>query len=158
MFFIATGSILYFNNLSAISDSKDDYEILRKMGYTDRTVKKIIKKQTISFFSIPFLFGLVDCVFATLVYRTALMQNILKETLTQDNGIIILSVSDNGTVDADVLSSADRLKHRGLAMITERVNDMDGSVTISNNHPHGICVQTILPMKGDVSYQHFVSR
>ncbi len=59
-------------------------------------------------------------------------------TLTQDNGIIILSVSDNGTVDADVLSSADRLKHRGLAMITERVNDMDGSVTISNNHPHGI--------------------
>ena len=35
----------------------------------------------------------------------------------------------------------DRLKHRGLAMITERVNDMDGSVTISNNHPHGICVQ-----------------
>lgn len=79
-------------------------------------------------------------------------------TLTQDNGIIILSVSDNGTVDADVLSSADRLKHRGLAMITERVNDMDGSVTISNNHPHGICVQTILPMKGDVSYQHFVSR
>lgn len=79
-------------------------------------------------------------------------------TLTQDNGIIILNVSDNGTVDADVLSSADRLKHRGLAMITERVNDMDGSITISNNHPHGICVQTILPMKGDVSYQHFVSR
>ena len=77
----ATGSILYFNNLSAISDSKADYEILRKMGYTDRTVKKIIKKQTISFFSIPFLFGLVDCVFATLVYRTALMQNILKESL-----------------------------------------------------------------------------
>lgn len=79
-------------------------------------------------------------------------------TLTQDKGIIILNVSDNGTVDADVLLSADKLKHRGLAMIMERVNDMDGSVTISNNHPHGICVQTILPMKGDVSYQHFVSR
>lgn len=79
-------------------------------------------------------------------------------TLTQDNGIIILNVSDNGTVDADVLSSADRIKHRGLAMITERVNDMDGSVAISNNHPHGVCIQIILPMKGDVSYQHFVSR
>lgn len=79
-------------------------------------------------------------------------------TLTQDNGIIMLNVSDNGTADADVLLSADRLKHRGLAMITERVADMDGSVTISNNHPHGICVQTILPMKGDVSYQHFISR
>ncbi len=79
-------------------------------------------------------------------------------TLTQDHGIIMLNVSDNGTADADVLLSADRLKHRGLAMITERVNDMDGSVTISNNHPHGICVQIILPMKGDVSYQYFISR
>ncbi len=82
LFFIATGSILYFNNISAISDSKDDYEILRKMGYTDRKVKKIIIKQTITFFSIPFLFGLADCIFATIVYRTALMQNILKESLT----------------------------------------------------------------------------
>ncbi len=81
LFFIATGSILYFNNISAITDSKADYEILRKMGYTDRKVKKIIKKQTITFFSIPFLFGLADCIFATLVYKTALMQNILKESL-----------------------------------------------------------------------------
>lgn len=79
-------------------------------------------------------------------------------TLTQEHGIIMLNVSDNGTADADVLLSADRSTHRGLAMITERVNDMDGSVTISNSHPHGICVQIILPMKGDVSYQHFVSR
>ncbi|GFI24122.1 sensor histidine kinase LiaS [Lachnospiraceae bacterium] len=78
-------------------------------------------------------------------------------TLMQDNGIIMLNVSDNGTANAAVLLSTDRLKHRGLAMIIERVNDMDGSVTISNNHPHGICVQVILPMKGDVSYQHFIS-
>ena len=82
--------------------------------------------------------------------------NIRDKFLQQDNGIIIQSVSDNGTVDADVLTSADRLKHRGLAMITERVNDMDGSVTISNNHPHGICVQTILPMKGDIFFK-FIS-
>ncbi len=81
LFFIATGSILYFNNISAISDSKADYEILKKMGYTDRKIKKIIKKQTITFFSIPFLFGLADCIFATIVYKTALMQNILKESL-----------------------------------------------------------------------------
>lgn len=79
-------------------------------------------------------------------------------TLTQDNGIILLNVSDNGTADANALLSADKLRHRGLALITERVNDMDGSVTISNNHPNGICIQIILPMKGDVSYQHFISR
>ena len=81
LFFIATGSILYFNNVSAITDSKSDYDILRKMEYTDKKIKKIIKKQTAAFFIIPFLFGLADCIFATLVYKSALMQNILKNSL-----------------------------------------------------------------------------
>ncbi len=80
LFFIATGSILYFNNISAVSDSKADYEILRKMGYTDRKLKRIIRKQVLTFFSIPFLFGLADCIFATIVYKTALMQNLLGNT------------------------------------------------------------------------------
>lgn len=81
LFFIATGSILYFNNISAIADSKSDYDILKKMGYTDRKIKKIIRKQAITFFSIPFLFGLADCIFATLVYKTALMQNLLENSI-----------------------------------------------------------------------------
>ena len=81
LFFIATGSILYFNNISAIADSKSDYDILVKMGYTNRKIKKIIRKQAITFFSIPFLFGLADCIFATLVYKTALMQNLLADSI-----------------------------------------------------------------------------
>ena len=81
LFFIATGSILYFNNISAIADSKSDYDILVKMGYTNRKIKKIIRKQTITFFSIPFLFGLADCIFATFVYKTALMQNLLANSI-----------------------------------------------------------------------------
>ena len=81
LFFIATGSILYFNNISAIADSKSDYDILIKMGYTNRKIKKIIRKQAITFFSIPFLFGLADCIFAALVYKTALMQNLLANSI-----------------------------------------------------------------------------
>lgn len=81
LFFIATGSILYFNNISAVSDSKADYEILCKMGYTDRKLKRIIRKQVLTFFAIPFLFGLVDCIFATMVYKTGLMQNLLGNTI-----------------------------------------------------------------------------
>ena len=81
LFFIATGSILYFNNISAIADSKSDYDILIKMGYTNRKIKKIIRKQAITFFSIPFLFGLADCIFATLIYKTALMQNLLANSI-----------------------------------------------------------------------------
>ncbi len=79
-------------------------------------------------------------------------------TLTQGNGIIVLCIRDNGTADADALSSADLSKHSGLALITERVNNMEGSVKITNNFPHGVCIQITLPMKGDVSYQYFISR
>lgn len=78
-------------------------------------------------------------------------------TLMQDNGIIMLCIKDNGTADADTLLSADLSKHRGLSLITDRVGNMDGSVKITDNFPHGVCIQIILPMKGDVSYQYFIS-
>ncbi len=103
-----------------------------------------------------------------LVYRLLkeLVTNIYKHsegekawiTLTQDKEIIMLCIRDNGTADADTLSSADPSKHRGLALITERVNNMDGSVKITDNFPHGVCIQITMPMKGDVSYQYFISR
>lgn len=77
LFFIATGSIVYFNNISTISDSKEDYDILVKIGYSHNHIKKIIRKQVLLFFCIPFMFGLLDCIFATIVYKTGLMQNML---------------------------------------------------------------------------------
>lgn len=78
-------------------------------------------------------------------------------TLSQEKGIIMLCVRDDGTADADTLLSADTAKHRGLSLLTDRVNNMEGAVRITNHFPHGICIQITLPMKGDVSYQYFIS-
>lgn len=89
LFFIATGSILYFNNVSAVIDSKSDYEILSKMGYSDKMLHKMIRKQVFLFFFIPFLFGLLDAIFATIVYKTALMQNLLGNSLVLYVPVII---------------------------------------------------------------------
>jgi two-component system secretion system sensor histidine kinase SalK len=79
-------------------------------------------------------------------------------TLTQDNGMIVLCVKDNGSADADSLTNADSSKHRGLALSADRVHSMDGTVSITPNFPRGICVCISLPMKGDASYQYFISR
>ena len=79
-------------------------------------------------------------------------------TLTQDNGMIVLCVKDNGSADTDSLTYADASKHRGLALSADRVHSMDGTVSITPNFPHGICVCIHLPMKGDASYQYFISR
>lgn len=83
LFFTAVGSILYFNNISTAADSRANYEILWKMGYSDRALRKIIRKQVFPFFMIPFAFGLLDCIFATLVFKTGLMQNLLGSSPAQ---------------------------------------------------------------------------
>ncbi|MDE5777019.1 MAG: ATP-binding protein [Lachnospiraceae bacterium] len=102
-----------------------------------------------------------------LIYRLLkeLLTNVYKHsdgnrawvTLTQENGIIELCVSDDGTACTDSVLATDSTKHKGIATITEWVNNMEGSVHFLDNTPHGICVQITLPMKGDDSYQYFVS-
>lgn len=102
-----------------------------------------------------------------LVYRLLkeLLTNVYKHsdgnrawvTLAQENGIIELCVSDDGTACTDSILSADSTKHKGIATITEQINNMEGSVIFSDNAPQGICVQITLPMKGEDSYQYFVS-
>lgn len=105
--------------------------------------------------------------YQVLIYRLLkeLLTNVYKHSdgnrawvmLTQENSIIRLCVSDNGTTRKDSILSADSTKHKGIATITERINGMEGSVIFSDNTPQGICVQITLPMKGDDSYQYFVS-
>jgi len=92
LFFIAVGSILYFNNISSVMESKSDYEILEKLGYTQKNLRKIIRKQILTFFSIPFLLGLIDCIFATMVYKTGLMQDLLENSLSQYIPVVIAIV------------------------------------------------------------------
>lgn len=123
------------------------------------------KRITISFECSESLF-LVEP-YNILIYRLIkeLLTNIYKHSngsrawivLSQEKGIIELSVSDNGVNDADSLTSIDETKHKGITSIKEQINRMNGTVTISNNIPNGICIKIILPMKGDVSYQYFVS-
>lgn len=102
-----------------------------------------------------------------LIYRLLkeLLTNVFKHSdgnrawvmLMQENGIIKLSVSDNGSAHADCLHTKDKAKHKGIAFIAEQVNHMEGTMLILNNIPQGICIQITIPMKGDVSYQYFVS-
>lgn len=92
LFFIAVGSILYFNNISSVMESKSDYEILGKLGYTQKNLRKIIRKQILTFFNIPFLLGLIDCIFATMVYKTGLMQDLLENSLSQYIPVVIAIV------------------------------------------------------------------
>ena len=102
-----------------------------------------------------------------LVYRLLkeLLTNIYKHsdgsrawiTLTMEDETIDLCVADNGTADADCLLSADKTNHKGIASILEQIRGINGVMDISDRTPQGICIRIRIPMKGDVSYQYFIS-
>ncbi len=105
--------------------------------------------------------------YPVLIYRLLkeLLTNVYKHsdgnrawiTLSQEKGMIELSVSDNGTAVLEGINSSDERAHKGLASIKEQMGRIGGTITFSNNTPGGICVQITIPMKGDVSYQYFIS-
>ncbi|WP_075982054.1 FtsX-like permease family protein [Bacillus massilinigeriensis] len=77
IFFIATGSILYFHNISSMMSDKDDFTILKRMGYNKKMMKKIISKQILALFSIPYVLGVTHSIFALIAYKSALMDDLL---------------------------------------------------------------------------------
>ncbi|CAM4269835.1 MULTISPECIES: FtsX-like permease family protein [Bacillus cereus group] len=77
IFFIATGSILYFHNLSSMMSNKNEFIILNRMGYNKKKLKRIISKEIFTLFSIPYIIGLAHSIFALVAYKTALMDDLL---------------------------------------------------------------------------------
>ncbi|QGG52243.1 FtsX-like permease family protein [Lysinibacillus pakistanensis] len=77
IFFVATGSILYFHNISSIMADKDDLMILNRMGYNNKMMKKIISKQILALFSIPYVLGITHSTFTIIAYKSALMDDLL---------------------------------------------------------------------------------
>lgn len=77
IFLIATGSILYFQNISSVTYDKPDYEIMQKMGYSHSMIKKCVRRQIQIYYCIPYVMGLLHSIFAMLCYKSALMDDLL---------------------------------------------------------------------------------
>ncbi|MCC0655031.1 MULTISPECIES: ABC transporter permease [unclassified Clostridioides] len=77
IFFIATGSMLYFHSISNAIYDRNSFNILSKIGYSQKNIKKIIKNQILVFFSIPYVLGMAHSIFGLIAYKSALIDNIL---------------------------------------------------------------------------------
>ncbi|NMS89594.1 ATP-binding protein [Clostridioides difficile] len=109
-----------------------------------------------------------------LIYRLIkeLLTNVYKHsngnhawiTLSLKKYIIKLDISDNGMTNTSFKTHLDTskipldaTKHKGIVSIKEQVENLGGTINISDNIPHGACVQITIPMKGDGSYKYFIS-
>ncbi|MEH6888491.1 ABC transporter permease [Bacillus sp. JJ864] len=64
VFLLATGSIIYFKQLTEANADRDRYVVLRKIGVTKQEMKKAIAKQIFFIFAIPLVVGILHSLFA----------------------------------------------------------------------------------------------
>jgi putative ABC transport system permease protein len=76
LFLAATGSIIFFKQLSEANDDKNRYEILRKIGATNREIKASIRKQILIVFALPLIFGIMHSIVATTLLSRITIINI----------------------------------------------------------------------------------
>ncbi|MEC2479626.1 ABC transporter permease, partial [Bacillus cereus] len=64
VFLLATGSIIYFKQLTEASADRDRYVVLHKIGVTKQEMKRAIAKQVSFIFAIPLVIGILHSLFA----------------------------------------------------------------------------------------------
>ncbi|MEB9571366.1 FtsX-like permease family protein [Bacillus cereus] len=78
---VATGSVLYFKQLTEAHSDKNRYEILRKIGVNKKEVRNTIAKQTLFIFLLPLIIGIINAAMLTmsiyLQYSMDIQQDII---------------------------------------------------------------------------------
>lgn len=85
LFLVATGSIIFFKQLSEANEDKNRYDILRKIGVTNKEIKASISKQIFMVFALPLVIGIMHSLVAS-----TLLSRLTKVNLTLP---IIITVS-----------------------------------------------------------------
>lgn len=88
IFIIAIGSVMYFQNVSAITYDQNDYMILEKMGYSREQIKRVIGMQLKIYFLVPYLLGMIHSIFALIAYKNALMDDMFGK-----NSMIVMPIA-----------------------------------------------------------------
>lgn len=65
LFLAATGSIIFFKQLSEANDDKSRYKILRNIGVTNKEIKNSISKQILVVFALPLVIGIMHSLVAS---------------------------------------------------------------------------------------------
>ncbi|MGG0206250.1 FtsX-like permease family protein [Bacillus mycoides] len=90
IFVLATGSIIYYKQLSEAYANQRYYETLRKIGVTKKEVRKSISKQVSFSFISPLIVGLVHSLFAIPIINNMPIYNIIIPILISSGAYCII--------------------------------------------------------------------
>lgn len=77
VFLTATGSIIYFKQLTEANSDKARYRILSKIGVNKREVRKTIAQQVLFIFALPLIAGIAHCSVALIALSRLLNMNLV---------------------------------------------------------------------------------
>ena len=83
LFFIASGSVIYFKLFNEIESDRVEYEILRNIGMTKKDIKAIVTKQLRVLFFLPFIIGSIHSLVALKSLSNMLSINLIR------NGLVV---------------------------------------------------------------------
>lgn len=64
LFFIAAGSLIYFKLFTELQQDQEQFRALRKIGMTDKEMRKVMTRQIGMIFFVPFVVGAIHALFA----------------------------------------------------------------------------------------------
>lgn len=76
LFLAATGSIIFFKQLSEANDDKNRYKILRNIGVTNKEIKASISKQIFVVFALPLMIGIMHSLMASTLLSKIMRMNL----------------------------------------------------------------------------------
>ncbi|MBU7319337.1 ABC transporter permease [Paenibacillus oleatilyticus] len=77
VFLAATGSIIYFKQLTEANADKDRYVILHKIGVNKKEIRKSIAKQILFVFALPLIAGIAHCAVALTALSRLIQTNLV---------------------------------------------------------------------------------
>lgn len=77
LFFLATGSIIYFKQIMEANDDKDRYLTLRNIGVSTKEIKVSVAKQLVIVFLLPLLIAICHSTVALLILQKLLAEKIM---------------------------------------------------------------------------------
>jgi putative ABC transport system permease protein len=77
VFILMTASLLYFKQVMAAEEEKQQYHMLRRIGMDDRVEQKIITRRLLPVFFIPLVMGIIHSVFAMKTADTIVFSNMI---------------------------------------------------------------------------------
>ncbi len=92
LFFIASGSIIYFKLFNEIKQDGMEYGILKKIGTTNNEIRDIITKQIGIIFFLPFIVSTSHFLFALKSLSSLMMRNLLTNGLIVMIGYLIFQI------------------------------------------------------------------